>query len=308
MQPNPQPECRKGELKTWDDVDALATRTVRYWSLPYMQTAFRGTSRPWKDLKPTLTRMHHADPGPAQAYKCLEILEVVLRDELKRRSSQGQIPGLESERWLDVLTGLAHFGAPTRLLDWTSSPLVALYFACKEDLEEPGIVWEVSAHGVNEFNELEGPYLDDAPMIDDWIEVHQGPAKIGFVWPRSHNERSAAQMGLFSIASDPALDHFPLLVDAGNKLMRRHGNDWADHTLVRYEVPAACKREFLRQLWVRNIHSAALFPGSAGLCGYASDLVRLYKLSQNESYRKLDELAQATPLPDVESLLKADSS
>ena len=43
----------------------------------------------------------------------------------------------------DVLAKLQHYGFPTRLLDATSNPLVALYFACagKNESEKDGAVY-----------------------------------------------------------------------------------------------------------------------------------------------------------------------
>jgi hypothetical protein len=38
---------------------------------------------------------------------------------------------------------MQHYGAPTRILDWTVNPLVALYFAVRERIEENGAVWVV---------------------------------------------------------------------------------------------------------------------------------------------------------------------
>ncbi|MDD5064426.1 MAG: FRG domain-containing protein [Phycisphaerae bacterium] len=60
----------------------------------------------------------------------------------------------EARRFLDVAnskwrkfrnTGTVfvgrHYGLPTRCVDWTSDPFIALFFACRHNPEEPGVVW-----------------------------------------------------------------------------------------------------------------------------------------------------------------------
>ena len=42
---------------------------------------------------------------------------------------------------LEWLVLAQHYGVPTRLLDWTSIPLVALYFACETNSEHDAVVW-----------------------------------------------------------------------------------------------------------------------------------------------------------------------
>lgn len=61
----------------------------------------------------------------------------------------------------DILTKLQHYGLPTRLLDVTMNPLVALYFACctkeyinntDEAEEVDGVVFYSSAYGEDSLN------------------------------------------------------------------------------------------------------------------------------------------------------------
>ena len=46
-----------------------------------------------------------------------------------------------NEGYLEWLVYAQHFGVPTRLLDFTHNPLVALYFACSKEEEDDGTVW-----------------------------------------------------------------------------------------------------------------------------------------------------------------------
>lgn len=55
---------------------------------------------------------------------------------------------------LDSLVRMQHYSLPTRLLDITSNPLIALYFACKSSLEEDGevIVFSIQRKDVKYFD------------------------------------------------------------------------------------------------------------------------------------------------------------
>lgn len=88
-------------------------------------TLFRGQADSAWSLSPSLYRQ--------ELFKH----ERALITEL-RRVRPDEFKGLTD---FDVLVKMQHYGLPTRLLDMTHNPLVALYFACEDINERPGSVY-----------------------------------------------------------------------------------------------------------------------------------------------------------------------
>lgn len=167
--------------------------------------------------------------------------------------------------WLSLAQ---HHGLPTRLLDWTHSPMVALHFATantdKFDLD--GVVWSIdyerchkhlpermrrqlAVEGANTFTTelLERV----APAATDLSGMSDSPFLL-FFEPPSIDDRIVNQFALFSVMSEPHLG-----VDAW---IEKHPD-----FCRRIVIPAELKWEVRDKLDQCNLTERVLFPGLDGL-------------------------------------------
>jgi hypothetical protein len=184
-----------------------------------------------------------------------------------RKYARHQVdPRLVSDSLWSWMAVAQHHGLPTRLLDWTHSPFVAMHFATATAQGGDAQIWRVDYRRLNtllprklqraliaeEADVFSAELLAElAPRLED---LQRGDFAL-FFEPPSLDGRIVNQFALFSLMSDPSasLDAF----------LRRHPE--AVRRIVIPASVAAQARDFLDQ---SNVTERLLFPGLDGLTRY----------------------------------------
>ena len=228
--------------------------------------AFRGVSRRGLDLRTGVVRLGGDVPAK----------ERHLVRNFRKYARRSFVGDDSIWNWLSLAQ---HHGLPTRLLDWSYSPYVALHFATADETarDQDAEVWMVNFAGVNRdlpeplvtLLEEEGSHVFTGEMLST---VAGGLGQLRrlapdafalFLEPPALTERIVNQAALFSLMSDPLARFDDWLAD-------RPGA-WR-----RIVVPAGLKPEVRDRLDQVNISERVLMPGLDGLSRW---LARYYRES-----------------------------
>jgi hypothetical protein len=242
--------------QSWDD-------SIERFRSPYI---FRGVGIPSIDLSTSLQRL-------ASGHEDIGKLERHLLRNFRKYAHANAAAGNSVWNWLALAT---HHRLPTRLLDWTYSPFVALHFATENlaRYDTAGVVWCLNHREANQRLpeelrtqlEEEGSNVFTVDMLTsvaDSLEKLQALSRkdfVVFLEPPSLDARIVNQFALFSLMSraDRRLDEWLL------------GQPELSRKII---IPAELKWEIRDKLDQAGITERMLFPGIDGLTAW---LTRYY--------------------------------
>lgn len=173
---------------------------------------------------------------------------------LFRHRAYGELAKIPQNDWI-WLALAQHHGLPTRLLDWTYSPLVAAFFATEPDLRFDRTVGPLPENGGAIF------VLHDCSYVDAYDTQHNPFQIFGhtLVYSPVITNRIAGQGGLFTVHQDPRQE-FQIGFEGQDEKSPR----WIHKLEFTQEVAA----QIQRSLYFLGIRKGSIYPD---LDGFAAD-------------------------------------
>jgi hypothetical protein len=233
---------------------------------------YRGSGASGWPLLTSLDRLGGAHPPHTKAH----LEEHVLRNFI--RYSRPFLRSQPGDEW-ELLVSAQHHGVPTRLLDWSYSPLIAAHFATLAGPPDTDkVVWRLNWRLVHEHFELP-PVAFLVQDLDAMLQA-RGIVSLGELMARPHlgdsrfvcmldppalDDRIIAQSATFTISTDKTRSFEQILDEEG-----------LSHALTRYLIPKERLNYVRDQLDLCALDERKLFPD---LDGVAAQLRRYYSPS-----------------------------
>lgn len=187
------------------------------------------------------------------------------------------IPESDISAWLEVAQ---HFGVPTRLLDFTENPLVALYFACIGSPEKDASVWILNEPAYNRKFFVQSTIMQAttsqsivSKIVTEEIVWQDYPPHLGNVYyiqypwiykPHYREERMNSQSSIFMLWG-AVLQPITNIMNVNNYMVENQVNNADQGIICCIHIPASAKKSLLKQLDLCGVNEKFIYPGIDGV-------------------------------------------
>jgi len=258
---------RERVIEDWPHFVSILEKTGGTYLYPSVWSYRGQVDRQWT-LRPSLYRRLHANSivDVAFAHEMEQHLlgEFILRYPTLNIGHNADFKRFDTLRWLSMMQ---HYSAPTRLLDWTSSPYVAAFFACESSYDKDGVIWCYANSGFLMLLQEKHKERIKDKSEDDFLWKTEG-ALVHHFTTHFQNRRCLTQQGEFTVSSQILGDHDEFIdsifsdIESDKKIF---------HTKL--IIPSALKLQFLSRLLAMGISTDTLYPGGDGFGRHLSNIL-----------------------------------
>jgi hypothetical protein len=232
---------------------------------------YRGTADSQSAMLTSLDQLGGTEPPHTK----IDLEGHILRNYI--RYARPYVTSAPVNDW-ELLIAAQHHGVPTRLLDWTSSPLIAAFFATRPASENgtgyragadhARTIWRLDWHAVHGYFGLPtltlrveelAPFLGVDGTFTPW-QLFDGHVRnrsfACLIEPPSLDARIVSQAALFTLTSSTT--------ESFDRFLARHGLEAA---LTKFVIPVDCVAKIRDQLDLTGIDERHVFPDLDGVAG-----------------------------------------
>lgn len=227
-----------------------AVSEVQYGRMPFFgeqyQELYRGQSKESYELKSGIARYAKTAEDIILIEKNVlnDFRELINESENTKKFIQLSTHNVDFQNDWRLLEQIQHYRLPTRLLDWSLDPNIALFFAVERNLEDNGQFWIFKSplNWSNDEHFIQNPYSEDLNIISNSSFYIDEDYK-----DKIAEQRRGIQSGKF-------------IIQDYNKSMSalETQNDTKDR-FIKYIIPANSKKLFLDYLAKMNITEETLY-------------------------------------------------
>ncbi|ALJ00758.1 FRG domain-containing protein [Rufibacter tibetensis] len=269
-------------LNDWKDIFKLSDKLLD-------DLVFRGQSnKDWK-ITSSLERLMNRLYSEQTRTPFMHSQEMQMIEEFQWKYSLFKSKNINEDDYVEWLSIMQHYGACTRLVDFSDSLFVATFMAIFESSTDSA-VWALNKYVVNyntytEFRREKQKTSASAQELDAFSlelankyikEVGNTINKLVLVHPKNINERLYRQQGLFIMPtniqnsfmdnlSDYLGNNDPNIVDIQDLIAGANSFVRGQLSLLKINIPKEIQLSVLKHLREMNINSEILFPGIEGL-------------------------------------------